>query len=130
MRITATVRQESTRRDVAVETDGRRTDLALPAVNGGELLASALATCFVNDLFREAPAHDVTVDAVRVTVEAQFGGRGEPARALSYSVHVESGDDPVRVAALVRATDAVAEVHNTLRPALPVTLTDVRIGSA
>lgn len=133
MRISATVESAAGSHDVTVRTEGSTTALGIgakeqgrgSAVNGGELLAAALATCFVNDLYREAAARDLAIDGVRVTVESEYAGPGDPARSLTYSVRVDSPEDREAIEALVRATDAVAEVHNTLRVGTPVTLTEV-----
>jgi len=133
MRISATVENAAGSHEVTVHTEGSATALGIgakedgrgSAVNGGELLAAALATCFVNDLYREAARRDLVIDGVRVAVESEYAGPGDPARSLSYSVRVESPEDPAAIEALVRATDGVAEVHNTLRVGTPVTLAEV-----
>ncbi|MET1133937.1 MAG: OsmC family protein [Aeromicrobium sp.] len=137
MRITATVHHEPGRHEVTVETDGRTTTLDLPArdegpgsaVSGGELLAAALATCFLNDLHREAERRGIEIGAVEVVVESEYGGRGDPAGDLTYSVHVQSAEDAGQVADLVRETDLLAEVHGTLRAGLDVELSSVQISA-
>jgi len=137
MRISATVHAAPGAHDVVVQTEDRvttlpvlgRTDGPGSAINGGELLAAALATCFVNDLHREAARRDLVVDAVHVTVESEFGAAGEPARSLAYSVRVESPEDPAVIEDLVRATDRLAEVHGTIRAGTPVELTGIETGS-
>lgn len=91
-------------------------------MNGGELLCTALATCYCNDLYREALRRGIRIHDVTVTVDAQFGGRGEAARRITYSAQVESDASPEEIAALLRETDQVAEVHNTLRAGLAVEL--------
>ncbi|WP_286930333.1 MULTISPECIES: OsmC family protein [Aeromicrobium] len=137
MRITATVHHEPGRHEVTVATDGRTTTLDLPArdggpgsaVNGGELLAAALATCFLNDLHREAGRRGIEIGTVEVVVESEYGGRGEPARDLTYEVHVRSRANAGLVADLVRETDLLAEVHATLRAAREVELRSVQISA-
>lgn len=137
MRISATVHHEPGRHEVTVQTQDRTTTLDLPAradgpgsaVNGGELLAAALATCFLNDLHREAARHGVGIGAVEVTVDSEFGEPGEPASDLTYRVHVESAADAGVVADLVRETDLLAEVHATLRAGLDVELSSVQISA-
>ena len=61
MRISATVNNDRTRHQVVVRTDDRSQELDIAArpsggsaVNGGEFLMLALATCYCNDLYREA----------------------------------------------------------------------------
>ena len=130
MRITARVANTATTHTVEVATDGPARTLAIPpkpagrgsGVNGGELLFSALATCFCNDLYREAAARGIPIDGVEVEVTGEFGGRGEPARGVTYRVKVDSPADRAVVDDLVRATDAVTEIQNTLRHGCAVRL--------
>lgn len=99
------------------------------AVNGGELLCAAVATCFCNDLFREAPRFDIEVIDVAVRAHAVFGGPGDPARHIGYAVEVTAVGEESAIRDLVRHTDSVAEIHNTLRLGLPVLLEDVQVRS-
>jgi uncharacterized OsmC-like protein len=112
-----------------VSTDGRASIVAVPgrpgggsALNGGELLCAALATCYCNDVYREAARRHMAVRGVTVEVEAEFGGRGEPAQRITYTARVESDSPAAEIEALLRETDAVAEVHNTLRAGVAVEL--------
>lgn len=91
------------------------------AVNGGELLALALATCYCNDLYREAAAMGLVLDAVEVTAVAEFAEIGRAAIDVRYRARVESAAPAAVVEDLLRRTDAVAEVHNTLRAGIAVT---------
>lgn len=129
MQIQASVRSSAEGHEVVVRTDGRESAVAVPgragggsALNGGELLCAALATCYCNDVFREAARRGLALRAVEVEVAAEFGGRGEPARRITYTARVESDVAPDVLEALLRDTDAVAEVQNTLRAGLPVEL--------
>lgn len=129
MKIQASVRSSGAAHDVAVGTDGRPSAVAIPgrhgggsALNGGELLCAALATCYCNDVYREAARRGLTVHAVSVEVTAEFGGRGEPARTIAYTARIESDASPEEIEALLRETDAVAEVQNTLRAGVAVQL--------
>src|SRR5690242_4533226 len=114
--------------EATVATDGRASRVAIPAketgagssLNGGELLCLALATCYCNDLYREAAARQLPLETVEVAVVAEFGGRGEPARCITYTAHVTSPASAQAVAALLAETDRVAEVHNTLRQGVVV----------
>ena len=99
------------------------------AVNGGELLCAAIATCFCNDLFREATQFDVEIIDVSVRVHSQFGGAGDPAHHIGYAVEVTAIGDEGVIRELVRHTDAVAEIHNTLRLGMPVLLESVDVRS-
>lgn len=92
------------------------------SVSGGELLFMALATCYCNDLYREAAGQGVEIKRLEVTVTGEFGAAGEPARNVRYAVKVTARGSENAVRALLRHTDRVAEVHNTLRVGTPVTL--------
>ena len=82
----------------------------------------ALATCYCNDLFREAARLGITLDAVEVEATAEFPGIGLAAENIRYRANVSSSASAADVAKLLRETDAVAEVHNTVRAGVPVTL--------
>lgn len=93
------------------------------SVNGGELLFLALATCYCNDLYREAKKRGIQVAAVEVEVRCEFGREGEAAREISYSARVAANAPQEEIQALMQHTDAVAEIQNTLRRSSPVVLT-------
>ena len=84
MRITARVRNARDDHRVVVATDGRSQALAVAAkptgpgsaVNGGEFLMLALATCYCNDLVREAARKGIAIDVVEVEAQADFTGVG------------------------------------------------------
>ena len=80
----------------------------------------ALATCYCNDLYREAQRLGIALQQVEVEATATFAGVGVAASDVRYRARVESSASPAEVAQLLRETDAVAEVHNTLRQGVPV----------
>jgi len=90
------------------------------ATNGGEFLMLALATCYCNDLYREAARLGIALESVEVEALAQFEGVGLAASNVRYRASVASPAPPEAIARLLRETDAVAEVHNTLRKGVPV----------
>lgn len=92
------------------------------SVNGGEFLMLALATCYCNDVFREAARLGITVDSVEVQACADFPGTGLAATNVRYRAKIESSASPEDIEQLMLQTDAVAEVHNTLRTGVPVQL--------
>jgi organic hydroperoxide reductase OsmC/OhrA len=47
------------------------------SANGGELLFLALATCYCNDIYREAAKRGVSVERVEVDVAGEFGAEGD-----------------------------------------------------
>jgi organic hydroperoxide reductase OsmC/OhrA len=130
MEISAIVRNAPSRHEVVVATDGNERALALPAratgagsaVNGGELLMLALATCYCNDLYREAARRGIEIEGVEVRASARFEGIGLAASDIRYRARVTSAAPAERIAALLRETDAVAEIHNTVRAGVPVVL--------
>ncbi|HWD39017.1 MAG TPA: OsmC family protein [Fimbriimonas sp.] len=96
--------------------------------NGGEFLCLALAACYVNDVYREAERRGIRIEVIQVWAEAEFGGEGEPAKHLSYRVRATAGEvEEGTVRDLLTHVDRVAEIHNTLRMAVAVTLTSVEI---
>ena len=129
MHICATVKNSNARHDVSVATSGSVKTLAVPAreggfgssVNGGEFLMLALATCYCNDLYREAARLGINIESVEVEASADFEGRGLGATNIRYRTHVKSTGSAAEIATLLRETDAVAEVHNTLRAGCAVT---------
>jgi len=92
------------------------------ATNGGELLMLALATCYCNDLYREASRLGMKLEQVDVEAAADFDGIGLAASNVRYRASVKTAHSADAVARLLRETDAVAEVHNTLRKGVPVQL--------
>jgi organic hydroperoxide reductase OsmC/OhrA len=129
MKISAQVRHLDSTQQVSVTTAGRTQMLAVPAkpegrgsaVNGGEFLMLALATCYCNDIYREGARLGIALDTVEVEAEADFDGVGLAARNVRYRARVQSAAAPERIAQLLSETDAVAEVHNTLRAGVAVT---------
>jgi uncharacterized OsmC-like protein len=115
---------------VTVSSHGSSRSIEIPpkatgfgsSVNGGELLVLALATCYCNDLYREAVKRGIEVQQVEVEVEGEFGGEGEPASWISYHASVVADTDEPAILDLIRHTDTVAEIQNTLRTSTPVKL--------
>jgi uncharacterized OsmC-like protein len=88
------------------------------------LLFLALATCYCNDIYREAGKRGIAVEQVEVNVEGEFGAEGEPARNVTYRAKVVAQASESEIRDLIRHTDTVAEIQNTLRVLTPVTLAD------
>lgn len=128
MHISATVTHNPTRYDVEVRTGATAQALIVPgktsgqgsAVSGGEFLMLALATCYCNDIYREAKRLRIHVDGVEVRASARFPGMGLAATDIRYAARVTSSAPADEIARLLTETDAVAEVHNTLRGGVPV----------
>jgi len=130
MRIAATVTSSADTHAVRVRTGDATQIVPVPrkaagpgsGINGGEFLMLALATCYCNDLYREAQRLGVAIDHVEVNATAEFSGIGLAASDITYTARIQSAASAELVQRLLRETDAVAEVHNTLRAGLPVRL--------
>lgn len=130
MQITATVTNTASGHEVSVRTGDLAQVLNVPAkssgegsaVNGGEFLMLALATCYCNDLYREAERLAIPIDGVEVEASAEFPGIGLAATNITYRATVSSPASGPAIAQLLRETDAVAEIHNTVRAGAPVVL--------
>lgn len=127
MHISACVKNSRGSHEAAVATGDSPKSLSVPArgagpgsgISGGEFLMLALATCYCNDLYREAARLGLDIEAVEVSASADFEGIGLAARNVRYRARVVSRASDAR---LLRETDAVAEIHNTVRSGVPVTL--------
>lgn len=95
------------------------------SANGGELLCLALATCYCNDLYREAKKRGIEVHRVEVEVEGTFGAEGAAAERLAYHARVSAKASRQEIIDLMQHTDSVAEIQNTLRRSCPVVLTEI-----
>ncbi|RYX94004.1 MAG: OsmC family peroxiredoxin [Comamonadaceae bacterium] len=130
MQITAKVVSSSATHQVSVRTGEADQALSIAAkrdgrgsaVNGGEFLMLALATCYCNDLYREAQRLGIPIDGAEVEASAEFPGIGLAATGITYRARVHSSAPAEDVQRLLRETDAVAEIHNTVRAGVPVQL--------
>jgi organic hydroperoxide reductase OsmC/OhrA len=130
LKITALVKNAGPSHEVAVTTNSATQQIPVPAkttgsgsaVNGGEFLMLALSTCYCNDIYREAARLGIPVEAVEVEASANFEGVGLAATNITYRARVSSPASEEQIADLLRQTDAVAEVHNTVRAGIPVSL--------
>lgn len=123
MNISARIANQQGKHKVQLFTEGRERSLIIPtkpngfgsSANGGELLFLALATCYCNDIYREAKKRGIEIRSVEVEVTGEFGGEGEAAHNISYRASVVARAPQEEVLALIRHTDSVAEIQNTLR---------------
>ncbi len=133
MRIISRVENSRNHHAVTLQTNDTVHTLTIPpkatgfgsSANGGELLFLALATCYCNDVYREAAKRGIPVERIEVEVEGEFGGEGDPARNVTYRAVVTSPAEEAVVRDLLRHTDTVAEIHNTLRGGAPVVLSAI-----
>jgi organic hydroperoxide reductase OsmC/OhrA len=133
MKISAQIHNLEGQHEVRLITNDQPLSLAIPprpsgfgsTVNGGELLFLALATCYCNDIYREAELQNIQVQGVDVTVEGEFGAPGEPARNVAYRARVTARASEEAIRTLMQHTDHMAEIQNTLRIATPVPLAQI-----
>lgn len=136
MKITAKVENSKDNHQVTLQTGDNVHSIVIPpkstgygsSANGGELLFLALATCFCNDIYREAAKRNINVERVEVEVNGDFGAEGDPAANVTYfaKIHADASEDEIRE--LMKFTDTVAEIQNTLRVGTPVTFTQIAAG--
>lgn len=130
MLMSATIKSSLNQHNIEVQTNSVVKELHIAAkstgygssINGGELLLLSLATCFCNDIYREAAKRNIAVDGVEVEVTGEFGAEGEPGFNFQYKAKVSSNVPQEEIDALIAHTDQVAEIHNTLRKGLNITL--------
>ena len=130
MKITARVDNSEGRHAVTLSSGDHTHSITIPpksggfgsSANGGELLFLALATCYCNDVYREAAKRGIQVERVEVDVDGDFGSEGEPGRNVTYGARVTAHASEAEIRELMRHTDTVAEIQNTLRKAAPVSL--------
>jgi organic hydroperoxide reductase OsmC/OhrA len=130
MQIAACLSDSASSHTVEVETEGRKQSIPIApksvgrgsSINGGELLVAALATRFCNDLYREAAKRGIDVQDVKVEVTGTFGNPGETARDISCRVQVRADVPQATIDELIRATDALTEIQNTVRAGCAVRL--------
>jgi uncharacterized OsmC-like protein len=133
VKIRAEVRNSQGKHEVLLQTNDNAHAIEIPpratgygsSANGGELLFLALATCYCNDIYREATKRGITVREVEVEVDGEFGAEGEHAKNVTYRARVSAEASREEIEDLMRFTDGVAEIQNTLRTLTAVTLTTI-----
>ena len=130
MHISATIKNNNQQNDIIVSTENNKKELSIPAkpdgkgssVNGGELLFLSLATCFCNDVYREAARRNISIESIEVNVAGEVGNEGEPASNIYYEVHIQSDNSDEEINKLINDVNKIAEIHNTLRKGIHVIL--------
>jgi len=134
-RMSAEVKNSQGSHQVTLKTGNNTHSIVIPpnssglgsSANGGELLFLALATCYCNDIYREAAKRNITVKSVRVEVSGDFGRvPGNVAENVSYKAVVEADASEEEIRELMRHTDTVAEIQNCLRQPIAITLADAQ----
>jgi uncharacterized OsmC-like protein len=130
MKVSATIKNKLNEHAVVVQTNDAAKEVDIPAkstgygssLNGAELLLLSLATCFCNDIYREAAKRNIRVSGVDVEVAGEFGAEGEPGFNFQYKATVSSDASPEEIEKLIDDTDKIAEIHKTLRQGLNISL--------
>jgi organic hydroperoxide reductase OsmC/OhrA len=133
MKISALVQNSEGNHQVTLRTNDNSHSITIPprasgfgsSANGGELLFLALATCYCNDIYREAGKMGIKVGSVEVEVEGDFGAEGTPAKNVVYRAKVAAHASQEDIQALMKFTDQVAEIQNSLRVETPVVLSRI-----
>ena len=136
MKITASIQSGFEKHRVEIATQGQVSHLDIPikaggfgsAINGGEFLCLALATCYCNDIYREAAKRNIPIESLEVHVQSDFEKEGAGASRISYQVRIRSGASEEETRALAMHTDTVAEIQNTIRHLSAITLDKIEIG--
>jgi uncharacterized OsmC-like protein len=129
MKFTANIKNDPSAHEVTLKVGEKEQSLAIApkstggsSVSGGELLFLALATCYCNDIYREAAKWGIKVESVEVEVEGDFEAEGKPASNIVYRAKVNADADTEKIRELILHTDTVVEIQNTLRVGTPVKL--------
>jgi hypothetical protein len=60
---------------------------------------------------------------VEVIFNGEFSEEGKPGTNFTYQVHVIAEASASEIDGLIKYIDQIAEIHNTLRKGVPITLT-------
>lgn len=95
------------------------------SISGGEVLFLAIATCYCNDIYREARILGIKVDDVEVDVDGDFMAAGEPATNVTCKIKVTAQVSEDEIRKLVEHTDKIAEIPMSLRKGTAITVSEV-----
>jgi uncharacterized OsmC-like protein len=87
---------------------------------GGHVLNLAVASCVLNDVYREAATLGVEVTGIRVTAAGGFDPATAQSTGISYSIEVSSDAPADQVTHLLATVDRVAEIPKAVRAGAPV----------
>ena len=135
MKISAKIENSKDNHRVTLQTNDHVHSIVIPpkpaglgsSANGGELLFLALATCYCNDIYREAAKRSIRVERVEVAVNGDFAAEGEGAKNVTYHARVQAAASEEEIREMMEFTDTVAEIQNTLRIGTPVVLRQIEV---
>ena len=130
MKVSASIHSELNLHQVRVETNCSSKQLTIApkpdgsgsSINGAELLLLSVATCFCNDIYREAAKRGISIQGIDVEATGQFAAEKEPGSNFQYKAHVRSTAPAEEIEALIKYVDEIAEIHQTLRKGIAVKL--------
>jgi uncharacterized OsmC-like protein len=133
MKILAHLQNRKDEHQVTLTTNGNAQNITIvskiggfgSSVSGGELLCLALATCYCNDVYREAAKRGIVVEQVEVEVESEFGKEGESARYIGYHAKVSAHASVDTIRELMTITNRMAEIQKTVRKGLSISLENI-----
>jgi uncharacterized OsmC-like protein len=82
---------------------------------GGHVLHLAVASCVLNDVYREAATLGIDVKGVRVTAAGGFDTATWRSTGIDYSAEVSSDAPADQLAHLLAVVDQVAEIPQAIR---------------
>ncbi len=130
MKVSASINNKNNFQQASVETNGSGKQITIApksdglgsSVNGAELLLLSIATCFCNDIYREANKRKIAIKGVNVIATGDFEAEGEPGSNFQYKAEVQSDASPAEIEDLIRYVNEIAEIHKTLRNGIDVKL--------
>lgn len=136
--ITSKIVNKKNFNEISVETNGKLQNISIKtkengfglSINGGEMLFLALATCYCNDIYREANKKNITIHEVHIDVSGEFQSNpGSIAENVIFNVAVKGDATQEKLIELMKYTDTVSEIQNTLRSGITVKLNKVLVNS-
>ncbi len=128
MKFSAHIKNKANNHEVTLRVGDKEQSLPIEpkptggsSVTGGELLFLALATCYCNDIYREAAKRNIKIESVEVDVEGGFETE-QPASNIVYRAKVKADASEAEIRDLMLYVDSTAEIQNTLRVGTPVKL--------
>ncbi len=133
MKVSASINNRPGSHHVNVETNGVSKTISISpkpdglgsSINGAEFLLVSIATCFCNDIYREAAKRMISIHEVNVTATAEFGGEGEPGTNFLYKAEVKANASDTEISELIKHVNEIAEIHKTIRMGVEVKLIEL-----
>lgn len=88
--------------------------------NGAQMIALSIGGCFCNDLRYMAEELEVTLDTIEVDVDVELDGSPIMITSATMNVQVTSATPNIDLVALIRRTESVSAVTNSVRRGFPV----------